>query len=115
MAVGTIEDTATSKRKVIAQDVNVEDIEVLQGLLDYRSQKGVFPFENLTEMTNFLRPWLIHHIGNAEGWKKKLKHVKAKYTNASDPIEDGARKEFELWKKIWGNEGGDDGDQSGCS
>ncbi|KAI3702937.1 hypothetical protein L6452_28691 [Arctium lappa] len=64
-------------------------------------------------MTIFLRPWLIRHIGNAEGWKKKLEHVKTKYTNASDPIEDGAQKEFKLWKKIWGNERGDDGDQSG--
>ncbi|KAI3702938.1 hypothetical protein L6452_28692 [Arctium lappa] len=98
-----IEDTATSKRKEIGQDVDVEDIEVLEGLLDYRSRKGVFPFEHPTAMKNFLRPWLILHIGNEDGWKTKLEQVKTKFTKASDPIENGERKEFELWKKIWGN------------
>ncbi|KAI3702942.1 hypothetical protein L6452_28696 [Arctium lappa] len=94
-----IEDTATSKRKEIGQDVDVEDIEVLEGLLDYRSRKGVFPFEHPTAMKNFLRPWLIIHIGNEDGWKTKLERVKMRFTIASDPIENGERKEFELWKQ----------------
>ncbi|XP_024959683.1 probable transcription factor At1g61730 [Cynara cardunculus var. scolymus] len=107
-----VEHATTSKRKEIGQDVDLDDIEVLESILDYHSKKGVFPFDNPTAMKNFLYPWLIFHIGNKDVWKTKLEQVKTKFTKESDPIEDGDRKEFELWMKIWGNEGGDDHDPS---
>ncbi|KAI3702936.1 hypothetical protein L6452_28690 [Arctium lappa] len=61
-------------------------------------------------MKKFVLPWVILGIGNENVWKTKLERVKTKFTRASDPIEDGERKEFELWMKIFGD---DDRDPSG--
>ena len=89
----------------------------MEGLLDFRKTKGVFPFEDPDAMKSFLWPWLLLHIGNEDGWKTKLEKVKKKFTKSSFPIGDEERKEFDLWMKIWGNdidndneEGGDDHD-----
>ncbi|KAJ9551338.1 hypothetical protein OSB04_015383 [Centaurea solstitialis] len=100
------DSTATSKRKEFGDDVDVPDLEVLECLVDFHLMKGVFPFENREAMKSFLRPWLLLHIGNEYGWKMKLEHVKMKFENVSGPFTDQERKEFESWKKIWGNKGG---------
>ncbi|KAI3702940.1 hypothetical protein L6452_28694 [Arctium lappa] len=60
-------------------------------------------------MKNFVLPWVILGIGNENVWKTKLERVKTKFTKASDPVEDGERKEFELWMKIFGDDDRDPG------
>ncbi|CAI9263596.1 unnamed protein product [Lactuca saligna] len=51
------------------------------------------------------------NIGNARGWIRKMRELKIKFNTDSALTDDVDKKEFELWKKIWGDEPkGDDHD-----
>ncbi|CAH1444455.1 unnamed protein product [Lactuca virosa] len=107
-----IEDTATSKpENEEIQEVDYDTIEIMQEILAYRNRKGVWPCESPDDLKRFCFPYIHVGIGNEGGWLKKMEEMKNKFNNESAPMEDVDKKEFELWKKIWGNEQkGDDDD-----
>ncbi|KAI3708505.1 hypothetical protein L2E82_37691 [Cichorium intybus] len=112
-----IEDTATSKRKEEEiEEVDYDNIEIMHEILAYRNRNGVCPCSNPDDLRIFCFPYVHMGIGNEGGWFKKMKEMKNKFNIESAPMEDVEKKEFELWKKIWGNErkGDDDLNVSSC-
>ncbi|KAI3497022.1 hypothetical protein L1887_39403 [Cichorium endivia] len=106
-----IEDTSTSKpNEEEIEEVDYDTIEIMQEILAYRNRNGVWPCSNPNDLRKFCFPYIHIGIGNEGGWIKKLKEMKNKFNGESSPIEDVEKKEFELWKKIWGNEPNGDAD-----
>ncbi|KAJ9551631.1 hypothetical protein OSB04_015676 [Centaurea solstitialis] len=108
-APGDVQDTATSK----LLDVELPDLEILQSMMEHHKKRGKFPIEDPDEMRAFILPYTIKSIGTEKGWKEKMKKLKKKYNLDSQPVEEEEKKEFDLWRKIWGKDGGDDRDPSG--
>ncbi|CAH1444454.1 unnamed protein product [Lactuca virosa] len=76
-----------------------------------KPKKGTTPCDNPDDLREFCTPYIRLDIGNARGWIRKMRELKIKFNNDSAPTDDVDKKEFELWKKIWGNEQkGDDHD-----
>ncbi|KAJ9551633.1 hypothetical protein OSB04_015678 [Centaurea solstitialis] len=106
---GDVKDTATSE----PLDIDLDDLEILQRIVEHRDKKGHFPFENPDSMNAFLLIWTTLSFGTEEGLKKRIEKLEKKYNMDSQPVEEEAKKEFDLWMKIWGKEGGDDHDPTG--
>ncbi|KAI3497023.1 hypothetical protein L1887_39404 [Cichorium endivia] len=106
-----IEDPATIKpNKGDVEEVNIYNLDILHEILLYKNWKGVTPCDNPDDLREFCTPYIHLDIGNARGWIRKMREIKTKFNNESDPIDDVDKQEFELWKKIWGNERKDDDD-----
>ncbi|KAJ9563690.1 hypothetical protein OSB04_008850 [Centaurea solstitialis] len=95
-----LQDTDTSKRSVNPQDVDLNDLEVLQSLIDYRTKRGVFSFEK-TGHHESLPP-------SMDDPPHRIEKVKTKLSMAGEPIEEEEVKEFDMWMWIWGNENNND-------
>ncbi|KAI3497019.1 hypothetical protein L1887_39400 [Cichorium endivia] len=112
-----IEDTATSKpMKEEIKEVEIDDIDLMEEILEYRIRKRQFPSKSSDDLRRFCNGYIHLGIGNLNGWIKKMNEMKNKFNSDSDPTEDIDKKEFELWKKIWGNDrNGDDDPGVGSS
>ncbi|KAL7582640.1 hypothetical protein Lser_V15G45233 [Lactuca serriola] len=100
-----IEDTATSKPKnEEIKEVEIDNIDIMNEILEYRNRKGGCPGNNPDDFRRFCYPYIFLGIGNARGWIKKMKEIKNKFNSESAPMEEVDKNEFDLWKKIWGNE-----------
>lgn len=98
------EDTANSKPKEEEiEEIELGNIEIMQEILSYRNRKGVWPWESPYDLQRFCFPYIHVGIGNEGGWLKKIEEMKNKFNDESAPMEDVDKKEFKLWKKIWGN------------
>lgn len=107
-----IKDTATNKETI--KFVMLDNINVMEIILAYKERAGVFPFDSPVYFERFCYPYVRRGIGNTEGWTQKVREIKNKFNSKSAPKGDVEKKEFKLWKKIWGNEqkGNDPGEGS---
>ncbi|KAL4589296.1 hypothetical protein LXL04_002202 [Taraxacum kok-saghyz] len=105
--------TATSKpNKGGVEEINFPNSDILVEVLAYKDLKGVDPSHNPDTLREFCTPFIQVNVGNARGWIRRLREIKNKFNNDSAPTEDVDKKEFEMWKKIWGN---DDDPSAGSS
>ncbi|CAI9303640.1 unnamed protein product [Lactuca saligna] len=95
------EDSASSKPK--EEEIELGNTKIMQDILSYRKRKGVWPWESPHDLQTFCLPYIHVGIGNEGGWLKKIEEMKNKFNDESAPMEDVDKKEFKLWKKIWGN------------
>ncbi|CAI9263594.1 unnamed protein product [Lactuca saligna] len=107
-----IEDTSNSKsNKGDVEEVNIYNLDLLNEILEYKNWKGTTPCDNPDDLREFCTPYIRLDIGNARGWIRKMRELKTKFNDDSDPTNDVEKEEFEVWKKIWGGEPkGDDHD-----
>ncbi|KAI3497020.1 hypothetical protein L1887_39401 [Cichorium endivia] len=100
--------SATRKsKKGDVKEVNIYNLDIMQEILEYKNYKGVTPCDNPDDLREFCTPYINLDIGNARGWIQKMRELKTKFNNESDPIDDVEKDEFDLWKKIWGNDSGE--------
>ncbi|CAI9263600.1 unnamed protein product [Lactuca saligna] len=101
-----IKDKATNKEAI--ELVILDNINIMEIILEYKERVGVYPFDSPIVFKRFCYPFVSRGIGNTEVWTKKVREIKNKFNDDSAPIEDVDKKEFKLWKKIWGDEVGAD-------
>ncbi|KAI3708508.1 hypothetical protein L2E82_37694 [Cichorium intybus] len=99
------EVAATRKsKKGDVEEVNIYNLDIMHEILEYKNYKGVTPCDNPDDLREFCTPYINLNIGNARGWIRKMRELKTKFNNESDPTDDVEKEEFDLWKKIWGND-----------
>ncbi|KAI3497027.1 hypothetical protein L1887_39408 [Cichorium endivia] len=100
-----LEDTASSKPKEEEiEKVELTNIEIMQEILSYKMRKGVCPTKSPDDLQRFCYFYIRLGVGNKGGWLNKMEEMKNKFNTESDSTRYADNNEFELWKKIWGNE-----------
>lgn len=88
------------------------ELALLQGMIDYRSQKGSDPYANMNAFSDFVKGNLFSGIVKSQIYEK-LRRLKAKFLknqgkgeDGRDPVFSNPReiKTFELSKKVWGDD-----------
>ncbi|KAL4580206.1 hypothetical protein LXL04_016390 [Taraxacum kok-saghyz] len=102
-----IEDAAISKNPKNC-GIELDDIEIMEAILEYQKREGVFLAKSIDNRVDFYQPYLERGVGDGLKWIMRLQAMKTKFNSESAPIEDVEKKEFELWKKIWGDHPDDD-------
>ncbi|KAL4580208.1 hypothetical protein LXL04_016392 [Taraxacum kok-saghyz] len=104
-----IEDTDTSK-KPKNDEIEIDNIEIMEAILAYQKREGVSLRDSPGDRGMFCFSYIKGGVGNGLKWVFKMDEMKTKFNSESAPMEDVEKKEFELWKKIWGDQQNDDDD-----
>lgn len=87
-----------------------DEIAILQGMIDYKAEKGIDPLYEADDFLGFIRNSLHVVDVNSSQIVNKVRTLKKKFKNAKKKIIVGphGRKVLELSKKIWGSNDDDD-------
>ncbi|KAL4580205.1 hypothetical protein LXL04_016389 [Taraxacum kok-saghyz] len=102
-----MEDSATCETPK-NEEIEMDNIEIMEAILAYQEREGVYLANSMDNRVNFCQPYLERGVGNPLKWIMKFHAMKTKFNSESAPMEDVEKKEFELWKKIWGDQPNDD-------
>ena len=106
-----IENAATSKNpKNDPIEMDIDNIELMEAIVAYQKREGVSLRNSPGACGMFCYSYIKRGIGSGVKWLYKMYEMEIKFNNESAPTEDVEKKEFELWKKIWGNQQNDDDD-----
>ncbi|XP_057949983.1 probable transcription factor At1g61730 [Malania oleifera] len=110
--VGNESSPADSKKVPFLRIWSDEDeIAVLEGMLGYKTQKGVLPSSNMNSFLIFIKKSLRLHVSKNQ-LSDKVRRLRKKYRNNAGKRKSGStpheKISFELSKKIWGDEGARD-------
>jgi hypothetical protein len=105
----TGEDSKKSTQRIFGEE---DELSILKGLADFISKTGKDPLKDGPAFHSFVKKSLRAEA-NSEQLKRKVRTLKKKFEASDSFTKPHDKKAFELFKKVWGNNGANEAEENG--